>query len=198
MVAKIESSVPPYYWYQWGETGHQWYRHGLLPAWEVLDTTIIFWADAWWTWWPRSYSGASVHMYSHVFPKTCACSRSNWIRANARVFYGVMGSQNRTVSWHACGESVMSGSLSHLWSIQGTTKIKAYGVAVGKKSVRKECRQSNGTDQLLLCSSKHVARRSCGCPTPANVQGHVAWGSGQPDLEGGSAARGSEVGMGSL
>lgn len=35
-------------------------------------------------------------------------------------------------------------------------------------------------------------------PIPANVQGQVAWDSGQPDLEGGSPAQGSEVGMDSL
>ena len=34
------------------------------------------------------------------------------------------------------------------------------------------------------------ATQNCGCPTSGDVQGHVEWGSGQPELVGGRPAHG--------
>jgi len=35
-----------------------------------------------------------------------------------------------------------------------------------------------------------VAQGICGCPVPGGTQGQVAWGSGHPELVGGSPANG--------
>ena len=39
-----------------------------------------------------------------------------------------------------------------------------------------------------------AAQRSCECPIPGGIQGQVGWGPGQPELVGGSPARGKRVG----
>lgn len=134
--------------------------------------------------WSCSYYDASVLMCSQVFPKICAnVQGSTESEPMPEFYYSVLGSQNSIVSWHACGESAMGGSHSHLRSIKGTTKVKAHGVVVSKNSVRKECRQRNGTDHLLLCSSKLVAQRSCvphpsKCSRPGCMGLWAAWSRG--------------------
>ena len=41
-------------------------------------------------------------------------------------------------------------------------------------------------EEVLHCEGgetlEQVAQRSCGCPLPGSVQGHVGWGFKQPDL----------------
>jgi len=41
-----------------------------------------------------------------------------------------------------------------------------------------------GRNSLLRgrCGTGTAAQRSCGCPVTGDVQGHVGWGPGQPEL----------------
>ena len=43
-----------------------------------------------------------------------------------------------------------------------------------------------------------AARRTVGAPSLGDVQGQVGWGSGQPELLGGSPAHGTGLGLGGL
>jgi len=41
-----------------------------------------------------------------------------------------------------------------------------------------------------------ISQRSCECPIPECIQGHVGWSPGQPELVGGSPSRGRKYGTG--